>query len=126
MDTRASTKNFGLIRFLRGQTVTETAILVMVITFAVLAMQTYLKRSVQGRLKSDIDQLGPQYDFWATTGESTVDHASSVTTTSATITQPVPVPSDPSATVDRAVTTTLIQTHYDNTTRTGNETVANP
>ena len=113
-------------KFYSGQTVTETAILLMVIVFALVAMQTYLKRSVQGRLKSDIDQVGSQYDFNATTSDFTTSHVSDVTTTSTTSVGPVAVPGGGGGTIDKTVSTSLSTTHYDNTTRTGTEAVANP
>jgi hypothetical protein len=123
---KKNTKNFRLVRFHRGQTTTETAILMMVLVFAFFAMQTYLKRAVQGRIKGDIDQIGSQYDFAATTSDFTQTHRSNVTTISSTTIQPVPVPGSGGGTIDRSVTTSLSTTHYDDTTRRGTETVANP
>ena len=45
----------------RGQSTLEYAILVVVIIAALLAIQVYLKRGVQGRLKSSADDIGDQY-----------------------------------------------------------------
>jgi Flp pilus assembly pilin Flp len=45
----------------RGQSTLEYAILVVVIIGALLAVQTYIKRGVQGRLKSSADDIGDQF-----------------------------------------------------------------
>ena len=126
MKTRGNAKNFGLIKYHTGQTLTETAILLMVITFALLAMQTYLKRGVQGRLKGDIEAIGPQYDFTASTSDYMTNHVSNVTTTSTTSVGSVEVPGGGGGTIEKTVATSLSTTNYDNTSRTGTETVANP
>ncbi len=118
--------NKGLIiKNYTGQTVMETAILIMVIVFAVIAMQTYLKRAIQGKMRGDIDQIGSQYDFQATASHFSTNHVSNVTTTSSTNTQTVYDP-DMGGTVQRSVTTTLAQTHYDNMVRVGSESVDRP
>ncbi|MBF0511594.1 MAG: hypothetical protein HQL13_04605 [Candidatus Omnitrophica bacterium] len=45
----------------RGQSTLEYAILIVVIIGALLAIQTYIKRGIQGRLKSSADDIGDQY-----------------------------------------------------------------
>jgi len=45
----------------RGQSTMEYAILTIVIIGALLTIQTYIKRGVQGRLKSAADDIGDQY-----------------------------------------------------------------
>ena len=109
-----------------GQSTIEMAILLMVVVFAMVAMQTYLKRGIQGKLRSDIDQVGSQYDFGATTSESTTAHVSNVTTTTTSAPGTVVVPGTGGATTDRLLSATVSETHYDNMTRVGSETVANP
>ena len=45
----------------RGQSTLEYAILIIIIIGALLSVQVYIKRSVQGRLKSAADDIGDQY-----------------------------------------------------------------
>jgi uncharacterized protein (UPF0333 family) len=45
----------------RGQSTLEYAILIIIIIGALLSIQVYIKRGVQGRLKSAADDIGDQY-----------------------------------------------------------------
>ena len=45
----------------RAQSTLEYAVLMVVIIGALIAIQTYLKRGVQGRLKSSADDIGDQF-----------------------------------------------------------------
>lgn len=45
----------------RAQSTLEYAIIIGVVVSALIAMQTYMRRSVQGRLKQGADQIGQQY-----------------------------------------------------------------
>jgi uncharacterized protein (UPF0333 family) len=45
----------------RGQSTLEYAVLTVVIIGALLTIQVYIKRGVQGRLKSAADDIGDQY-----------------------------------------------------------------
>ncbi|MBF0571201.1 MAG: hypothetical protein HQL12_04955 [Candidatus Omnitrophica bacterium] len=45
----------------RGQSTLEYAVLVVVIIGALLSIQVYLKRGIQGRLRSSADDIGDQY-----------------------------------------------------------------
>ena len=45
----------------RAQSTLEYAVLIVVIIGALLTIQTYIKRGVQGRLKSASDDIGDQY-----------------------------------------------------------------
>ena len=45
----------------RGQSTLEYAVLTVVIIGALLTLQVYIKRGVQGRLKSAADDIGDQY-----------------------------------------------------------------
>ena len=107
-----------------GQTITETAILFLVIVFAFVAMQVYLKRAMQGRLRGNIDQIGEQYDPQKTTSEYNMTHVSNTVTTTETqegvALNPFGLPSQ-----NRLVTTVVSNTIYDNTVRTGYEDVGN-
>ena len=45
----------------RGQSTLEYAVLIVVIIGALISLQVYIKRGVQGRLKSAADDIGDQY-----------------------------------------------------------------
>ena len=98
--------------FYSGQTVTEMAILMMVIVFALIASQLYLKRGMQGRLRENIDSIGGQYDPERTTSDTTTNQMSSSTTYSSTV-----------EAGGRSVTTSMTETHYDNSFTSGYELV---
>lgn len=46
----------------KGQTTIEYAMVLIILLGVLLAMQVYVKRGLQGRWKSSIDELGDQYD----------------------------------------------------------------
>lgn len=109
----------------------EMSILIIVIVTALVAMQVYLKRGIQGRLRSNIDNIGDQYDPQATTSDFTIKHASKTTTVTNTATQQVPVTAVSggySSTVLTNVTVqdSRVETNYDNTTKSGYEVVGAP
>jgi Flp pilus assembly pilin Flp len=45
----------------RGQSTLEYAVLIVVIIGALISIQVYLKRGIQGRFKSSADDIGDQY-----------------------------------------------------------------
>ena len=45
----------------KGQSTLEYAVLIVVIIAALIAMQVYLKRGVQGRMRESSDQIGEQF-----------------------------------------------------------------
>ena len=45
----------------RGQSTLEYAVLIVVIIAALVAMQVYLKRGIQGRMRESSDQIGEQF-----------------------------------------------------------------
>lgn len=45
-----------------GQSSIEYTVLIIIVIGALLAMQNYFKRGLQGRWKSSVDSLGDQYD----------------------------------------------------------------
>lgn len=45
----------------RGQSTLEYAILIIIVIGALLSIQVYIKRGIQGRLKSSADDIGDQY-----------------------------------------------------------------
>jgi uncharacterized protein (UPF0333 family) len=46
----------------KGQAVLEFTIVLVIVIGAFIAMQLYMKRGIQGRWKSTIDDFGEQYD----------------------------------------------------------------
>lgn len=58
----------------KAQTTLEYAVIAVVVVAALLAMQIYLKRSAQGRLRQLADELGPQYAPGNTEGNSTIGY----------------------------------------------------
>lgn len=55
----------------KGQSTLEYAIIIVVIVAALLAMQVYIKRGVQGKLRTSTDDIGEQYSPQITTGSYT-------------------------------------------------------
>lgn len=45
----------------KGQSTLEYAVLIIIIIGALLSLQTYIKRGIQGRLKSATDDIGDQF-----------------------------------------------------------------
>ena len=61
----------------RGQSTLEYAVLIVVIIGALLTLQVYMKRGVQGRLKSAADDIGDQYSDGNTNAIKTINRSSS-------------------------------------------------
>ena len=62
----------------RGQSTLEYAVLATVIIGALLTIQVYIKRGVQGRLKSAADDIGDQYSDGNTNSVKTTNTSSNV------------------------------------------------
>lgn len=105
-----------------AQTVLEMAILLLAIVFAFLAMQVYLRRSIAGRLRSDIDAVGQQYDPTDTISDFSINHISNTTTTTRA-SQDIYMNPVTGFAENRLMTTITSETHYDNTVRSGYEEV---
>lgn len=52
---------FKFLKKMKGQSTLEYAVLVIIVIGALLSIQVYIKRGVQGRLKSAADDIGDQY-----------------------------------------------------------------
>jgi Flp pilus assembly pilin Flp len=57
------------IRDRRGQTFLEYAVIIACVVAALLSMQVYIKRAIQGGLRSAINEVGEQYEPRKTTGD---------------------------------------------------------
>jgi len=51
----------------KGQSTLEVVMLIGFVIAALIAMNTYMKRGVQGRLRQSADQVGEQYEAGKTT-----------------------------------------------------------
>src|ERR1041385_7121717 len=60
----------------KGQSTLEYAVLIVIIIAALLAMNQYIKRGLQGRLKSSTDDIGEQFSPGNTNVTKTVTTAS--------------------------------------------------
>ena len=52
---------FKFLKKAKGQSTMEYAILIIIIIGALISIQVYIKRGVQGRLKSAADDIGEQF-----------------------------------------------------------------
>lgn len=68
------------IKLIKAQSVLEYAIVIVCLVAALIAMQIYIKRSMQGRLRETADSLGTQYDPQNTTSDITMSQNSEVET----------------------------------------------
>ena len=67
---------FKFLKKIKGQSTIEYAILIIIIIGALLTIQVYLKRGVQGRGKSSADDIGEQFSPGNTNYVSTVNSSS--------------------------------------------------
>lgn len=108
-----------------GQSTIEFTVLVAVTVAALLAMQIYMKRGIQGRLRSAADSIGEPYDPRNTNSTTTLTSNSlSNTVTTLERDRQITVPGAAGNTTVKAdviVSTTSIQ--QEQTERRGNETV---
>lgn len=88
----------------KAQTTLEYAILIGVVVAGLIAMQVYLKRGFQGKLKESADSMGQQFSPGYTTADYTTHNVT-----------------DSTETLSGGVTKTTINTQT--TDRTGAETV---
>lgn len=63
---------FKFLRKMKGQSTLEYAVLVIIVIGALLSIQVYIKRGVQGRLKSSADDIGDQFSPGNTNVRKTV------------------------------------------------------
>lgn len=57
----------------KAQTSLEFAMVVVCVALALVAMQVYIKQGIQGRLRTQADQLGQQYEPRKTTSDMTLE-----------------------------------------------------
>lgn len=54
---------FKFFRKPKGQSTLETAVLIIIVMGALLSIQVYIKRGLQGRLAKSADDIGDQYSY---------------------------------------------------------------
>lgn len=64
-----------ILRNRKAQSITEYAVLSGVLIMAVVLMQVYLKRSVQGKFKDTADQIGEQFSTGETYSTQTIQQS---------------------------------------------------
>ncbi len=72
---------FKYLRKRNGQSTLETAVLIMIVIGALLSIQVYIKRGVQGRLRQAADDIGDQYSAGNTNVYKSVTVTSNTTET---------------------------------------------
>ena len=72
---------FKYLRKIKGQSTLEYAILIIIIIGALLSIQFYIKRGLQGRLRSASDDIGDQYSPGNTKVTKTTTTASNTSET---------------------------------------------
>jgi cytoskeletal protein RodZ len=72
---------FKFLRKIKGQSTLEYAVLIIIVIGALLTIQVYIKRGVQGRLKSATDDIGDQYSPGNTNIRKTVSVQSTTSET---------------------------------------------
>ena len=102
----------------KGQTFIEYAAVITCVIVALLAMQYYIQRAVQGRLRSAADQIGNQYAPARVTGEMTTTINREILTT---VTTDVPVVIQGVEGKARLTVESILE---DETKRKGDETLA--
>ena len=70
---------FKYLRKAKGQSTLETAILIIIVIGALLSIQIYIKRGLQGRLRTAADDIGDQYSPGNTNVQKTVHVISNTT-----------------------------------------------
>lgn len=107
-------------RFLKtgAQSTVEYAVLIACIAAAIIGMQFYLKRGIQGRLRQGGDEIGQQYSA-TNTGSTTTTTTDSTWTITQTLV-PLPEKDKDNLTINGLkIDTTVDET----TTKSGNETI---
>ena len=64
----------------KGQSVLEYAVIIVAVVGSLIAMQAYIRKGLQGRLRSTADQLGEQYVPKHTVSDMTITQSSNTTT----------------------------------------------
>lgn len=74
-------------RKIKGQGSLEYALIIMCVIAALLAMQHYIKRGMQGRVRQNADEIGQQYEPGRVTGTTTTTYNSTSSTVVETLSE---------------------------------------
>ena len=107
-----------LIKLRKAQSTLEYALVIACIVAALVTMQIYLKRGMQGKMRQSADSIGEQYAPENTTSDMTINFSSNSTTTTNTVEI-----NDPTTNTTTTTTTTVVDVPLETQTRTGSETV---
>jgi hypothetical protein len=69
-----------MLRRLKGQSTLEYAMIIAVVVGALLLMQNYMKRGVQGKLRESTDEIGAQYSAGNITSKYTIEQTGEMKT----------------------------------------------
>lgn len=61
---RKNSRGVPFFHFCNGQSMTEYVILIAIVSAVLMAMQSYMRMSIQGVIKVVADQVGKQEDSW--------------------------------------------------------------
>ena len=110
----------NLFKNKEGQSaIIEYATVIVCIVLALIAIQGYIKRGIQGGLRQSADSIGAQYDPNNTESDFNIASRSSITTISTVEITEAQVEGEK----DIINSTTVVTTNYDEQTRSGTETV---
>ena len=70
-----------MLRKIKGQSTLEYAMIIAVVVGALFAIQIYMRRGVQGKLREATDDIGGQYSAGNVTSKFTTEQVGSLTTT---------------------------------------------
>lgn len=73
-----------MLRNRTAQSTLEYAVIIAVVVAALLAIQIYMKRGVQGKLRESTDQVGEQFDIEKTNIDMTTERAGKTVQTQTT------------------------------------------
>lgn len=71
------------IRKIKGQGTLEYALIIAVVVAGLIAMQIYIKRGVQGKLRESTDSVGEQFEATNTSSTITRTHTGKTVSTTA-------------------------------------------
>jgi len=71
-----------MVKKMKGQSTLEYAMIIAVVVGALFAIQIYMKRGVQGKLREATDEMGGQYSAGNVTSKFTTQQIGTLTTTS--------------------------------------------
>jgi uncharacterized protein (UPF0333 family) len=70
-----------MLKRIKGQSTLEYAMIIAVVVGALIAIQIYMKRGVQGKLREATDETGGQYSAGNVTSKFTTEQIGTLTTT---------------------------------------------